>query len=132
MIEDIYDPLDEYANVFRDKFAAVAKDTFAQLAAEAHVDVQANRDTCRQLYATEAQLSSVKSTIGWTTFLCVALWAVVIGGGMALFTSYADLESAACGLIVIGMVLALVLLLAWVPPPAAAAQGPARPAAADG
>ena len=116
MIEDIYDPLDEYANVFRDKFATVAKDTFAQLAAEAHVDVQANRDTCRQLYATEAQLSSVKSTIGWTTFLCVALWAVVVGGGIVLFTSYADLESAACGLIVIGMVLALVLLLAWVHP----------------
>lgn len=41
-MDDVYDPLDEYANVFRDKFEQVAKDTFAQIAEEAQVDVAAN------------------------------------------------------------------------------------------
>lgn len=41
-MDDVYDPLDEYANVFKDKFEQVAKDTFARLAEEAQVDVKAN------------------------------------------------------------------------------------------
>ena len=41
-MDDVYDPLDEYANVFRDKFEQVAKDTFAQSAEETQVDVKAN------------------------------------------------------------------------------------------
>ena len=41
-MDDVYDPLDEYANVFKDKFEQVAKDTFARLAEDAQVDVKAN------------------------------------------------------------------------------------------
>ena len=47
---DIYDPLEEYATVFRDKFKQIARDTFEQLAKEANVDVDANRQTCRLYY----------------------------------------------------------------------------------
>ena len=36
MIEDIYDPLDEYVSRFRPRFEQVAKETFAQLAREAN------------------------------------------------------------------------------------------------
>ena len=32
MMQDIYDPLTEYLNVFRGRFADVARQTFAQLA----------------------------------------------------------------------------------------------------
>ena len=41
MIPDIYDPLSEYANVYKDKFKEVAEKTFAKLAKEANVDYNA-------------------------------------------------------------------------------------------
>lgn len=88
MVEDIYNPLDEYVHVFRDRFKQVAKDTFAQLAAEAKVDVDANRETCRQLYETEESIDLLKSDIGRTTFLCVALWLLVVASGVAIYVLY--------------------------------------------
>ena len=48
MVEDIYDPLDEYINIFRDKFKKVSEETFEELAREAAIDVEANRETCRK------------------------------------------------------------------------------------
>lgn len=56
MMQDIYDPLTEYLNLFRDRFADVARQTFAQLAQEAHIDLEANRTTCQQLYDTQENL----------------------------------------------------------------------------
>ena len=53
MISDIYDPLTEYANVFRDRFDKVAQDTFAELVSESGIDIAANRETCRQLHSVE-------------------------------------------------------------------------------
>ena len=80
MLKDIYDPLTEYINVFRERFKKVAEETFAELAAEAQVDIEANRETCRQLYKSQAALSSVKNRIGcWITW-CVVLWISVIAG----------------------------------------------------
>lgn len=63
MLKDIYDPLTEYINVFRDRFKVVSEETFAELAAEANVNIEANHETCRQLYATEDVLSSVKRVL---------------------------------------------------------------------
>ena len=71
MVNDIYDPLTEYENVFRDRFKQEAADTFAELASEANVDVEANRETCKQIYATEKSLSSVKTRINRWTLWCV-------------------------------------------------------------
>lgn len=120
MIQDIYDPLTEYVNVFRDRFKDVAEATFAQLALEAQVDVEANRETCRQLYATEESLSSVKRRIAWWTVLCVVLWLVVIGGGIYAFVIYQDasrqVESWVYATIGGGVVVALLLLSFWVHP----------------
>ena len=39
MIEDIYDPLNEYISTFKDKFKKVADETFNALAEEAQIDV---------------------------------------------------------------------------------------------
>ncbi len=74
MQNDVYDPLEEYVNVFHDRFKEVAEATFAQLAAEANVDVKANRKTCAEIYAKESELASVKSLISQWTLLCVVLW----------------------------------------------------------
>lgn len=77
MVQDIYDPLTAYTDVFRDRFKDVARSTFAALAQEARVDVEANRETCRKLYAAEAAAASVRRRIGWYTVLCVLLWLAV-------------------------------------------------------
>lgn len=93
MLKDIYDPLTEYVNVFRDRFKEVAEATFAELAEEAQVDIEANHETCGQLYATDDILSSVKTRIGWWTAWCVLLWLVVVGGISAVFVLQQELET---------------------------------------
>lgn len=50
MDNDIYDPLTEYKNVFRDRFRRIAMQTFDELAQEADVDVAANRITCSKIW----------------------------------------------------------------------------------
>lgn len=108
-MDDVYDPLDEYANVFRDKFEQVAKDTFAQIAEEAQVDVKANEETCRHLYDTEKIHSKVDETHGWYIFYWVALWGIVAGGPLWALFKYHDLSVWA--LILIGVVVAGALWL---------------------
>lgn len=93
MLKDVYDPLTEYVNVFHKRFRDVAKKTFAELAEEAHVDVEANRATCSQLYATEDFLSSVKSRIRWWTATCVLSWIAAVGGIILLFVKGRDMDS---------------------------------------
>ena len=112
MVEDIYDPLDEYVNTFAPRFRQVAKDTFAQLSKEAGVDINANRQTCKQLYKAQGDLKSVKSKLCWTIFLCVVMWGGAIGGGIAIYNMYDNFESWEIVLIAIGIATAL-LLLFW-------------------
>lgn len=112
MAEDIYDPLDEYVNTFAPRFRQVAKDTFAQLSKEAGVDINANRQTCKQLYKAQSDLKSVKSKLCWTIFLCVVMWGGAIGGGIAIYNMYDSFESWEIVLIAIGIATAL-LLLFW-------------------
>lgn len=112
MVEDIYDPLDEYVNTFAPRFRQVAKDTFAQLSKEARVDINANRQTCKQLYKAQGDLKSVKSKLCWTIFLCVVMWGGAIGGGIAIYNMYDSFESWEIVLIAIGIATAL-LLLFW-------------------
>ena len=112
MVEDIYDPLDEYVNTFAPRFKQVAKDTFAQLSKEAGVDIEANRQTCKLLYKTQADLRSVKSKFGWTVFLCVLMWGGVVGGGFAIYNMYDRIEPWGIALLVVGIAVVL-LLLFW-------------------
>lgn len=112
MVEDIYDPLDEYVNTFAPRFRQVAKDTFAQLSKEAGVDINANRQTCKQLYKAQGDLKSVKSKLCWTIFLCVVMWGGAIGGAIAIYNMYDSFESWEIVLIAIGIATAL-LLLFW-------------------
>lgn len=112
MVEDIYAPLDEYVNTFAPRFRQVAKDTFAQLSKEAGVDINANRQTCKQLYKAQSDLKSVKSKLCWTIFLCVVMWGGAIGGGIAIYNMYDSFESWEIVLIAIGIATAL-LLLFW-------------------
>ena len=104
--------MDEYVNTFAPRFRQVAKDTFAQLSKEAGVDINANRQTCKQLYKAQGDLKSVKSKLCWTIFLCVVMWGGAIGGGIAIYNMYDSFEPWEIVLIAIGIATA-VLLLFW-------------------
>lgn len=97
MIQDVYDPLTEYAQVFRDRFKRVAEDTFAELASEARVDVAANHETCKTIYSTQKLLDSVTERLGRWKFLCVFLWLLTIASITAVvvvcvkYLRYSDL-----------------------------------------
>ena len=103
MQKDIYDPLKEYVNVYRDKFKEVAEKTFAELAAEAQVDVGKNRDTCRRIYSEEDSLSKVMTSIRWQKVWRVLLWLCVAVGFIVGFTMYDVLDYV--DLLIVGLVI---------------------------
>ncbi len=122
MVQDIYDPLTEYINVFRDRFKDVAKETFAALAKEANVDVEANRKTCRSIYAAQNELVSLKNKISGWRFFCAILWIGLIAAaayiGVNIFFLLRDgvpLPEATV-YVAAGLVVALLLLLLLVHP----------------
>ncbi len=116
MTENVYDPLEEYVQTFRPKFAKVAKDTFAQLAKEAQVDVEANRQTCQQLYAAEESLSNVKTRIGWLRFFYVVLVCGIVAACAALYFLFDELTTGGYSALVCGAVVALILIMFVVHP----------------
>ncbi len=116
MPNDVYDPLEEYVNVFHDRFKQVAEDTFADLAAEASVDVEANRATCAEIYAKEDALSSTKSSLSKWTFLCVVLWLGIVGCAIAAYVWRYELEQWAFIAMGVYAAAALVFLFAKVHP----------------
>lgn len=103
MQKDIYDPLKEYVNVYRDKFKEVAEKTFAELAAEAQVDVGKNRETCRWIYSEEDSLSKVMTSIRWQKVWRVLLWLCVAVGFIVGFTMYDVLDYV--DLLIVGFVI---------------------------
>ncbi len=103
MQKDIYDPLKEYVNVYRDKFKEVAEKTFAELAAEAQVDVEKNRETCRRIYSEEYSLSKVMTSIRWQKVWRVLLWLCVVVGFIVGFTMYDVLDYV--DLLIVGFVI---------------------------
>lgn len=103
MQKDIYDPLTEYVNVYRHKFKEVAEKTFAELAAEAQVDVEKNRETCRRIYSEEDSLSKVEAGIRWQKVWRVLLWLCVAVGFIVGFTMYDVLDYV--DLLIVGFVI---------------------------
>lgn len=91
-MKDIYDPLTEYVNVFRDRFKEITEATFAELAGEAQVDIEANHETCRQLYETEKILSSVESYISRWKAWRLLLWLGVVAGVIYIYVCYEELR----------------------------------------
>lgn len=88
MIADVLEPLEEYKNVFKQKFKDVCEQTYSSMATEAQVDVEANRETCKNLYSTQDLLESIKSRIGWWRFLYIVLWIGVVIGAIVLYQDF--------------------------------------------
>ncbi len=116
MQKDVYDPLTEYVDVFRDRFKEVAEKTFADLAAEANVDVEANRATCSQIYTKEDELASVQKSISRWNILCVLLWLGVAGCVAAAIFMGAELDSTVLATMGVYTLFAVVFLFSKVHP----------------
>jgi hypothetical protein len=89
---------------------------FSELTTEAQIDVDANHETCHQLYSTEEILSSVKTRITWWTVWCVLLWIGVAVGLFVIYSRYQVLESWVLVAIGGGMLLAIIHLFIKVHP----------------
>lgn len=116
MIEDIYDPLTEYTDKYKERFRVVAETTFEELAEEANVDVEANRKICQNIYDSEKTLANIKSDITWWTILCVVLWIIVVAGVIYVFVSFEDMETELFLVIGIAATAAIVFLIKKVHP----------------
>lgn len=118
MVQDIYDPLSEYVNVFQGRFKTVAEETFAELAKEAHVDVKANRETCHRIYTTQEESGDASSSITNWALLCVVLWLCVLGGAGYAYYLYTQnmLTTEIVIVFIVPMVLILVFLFRKVHP----------------
>jgi hypothetical protein len=108
VVQDIYDPLSEYVNVFQDRFRAVTEETFAELAKDAHVDVEANRQTCQRIYAAQKEHDGAAAGVRRWTWLCAALWLCTVGIGGGIWYAYSEdvqsLELAAVGSVIIVLI----------------------------
>lgn len=117
MVSDIiYDPLDEYVNVFKEKFKSVCEATFSKLAAEADVNVELNRKTCAEIEDAAGVISRLNSQISRWTILCVILWVIVVAGGIFSIIGFTH-DNPGLGIcLLIGALLSLGVLIGKVHP----------------
>lgn len=115
MVQDIYEPLNEYVQTYRDRFRKIAEETFDGLASEASVDAEANRRTCSEIYRSEADLCDVQSKISWWIFLCVVLW-IGVAAGIASIFLIEGITAETIAYIVAGEVFLLLLLFFMIHP----------------
>ncbi len=85
VVEDVYEPLPLYRDVFREKFRENADAFFAELVAKSGVDVKANAATVREVRAIEAELEKAESArAGWGWAIGLSIVAL-IGLAVAFF-----------------------------------------------
>lgn len=116
MDNDIYDPLAEYKNVFRDRFRRIAMQTFDELAQEADVDVAANRITCSKIYNRNVDLSFLNSDIYSWKVRSVVLIIAAVAGVVGFFGLYDELDRLGKGLIVLATIVDVAFLFTKVYP----------------
>ena len=115
-MENVFDPLTAYKEEYRDRFREVAQTTFAELSDEAKVDVEANRETCRKIYATEATLSSVKGRITCWTVICVVFWVAFAACAIAAIGNFTNGETGIAVATCAGALVSLLLLFSLIHP----------------
>lgn len=133
MIQEIHDPLSEYVNVFRERFRSVAQKTFDDLSAEANVDVEANRKTCREIYAAQQELSEMESRISNWTMVRTIFWILFAIGlvlfGITVYHSVSEVDpyvnSELSLIFLVVSALLLILNLVWINPRIDALKEPA-------
>ncbi|MBQ7251657.1 MAG: hypothetical protein IJS32_03540 [Kiritimatiellae bacterium] len=80
MMEDVFEPLAEYRDRFREAFAENAKALFERLVAESGVDAKANADTVRELSRLEKAKAGLEKRLLHWRLGAAALWIGVVTG----------------------------------------------------
>lgn len=84
MIEDVYEPLAAYRDEFREKFSRLTREKFEALSAASNVDVAANREQTKKVYAIEKALRKAK---GKRILLAFLMALGFVGGVVGLYIS---------------------------------------------
>ena len=85
-MQDIYKPLEEYDEVYRDKFKEVCEATFQELADASGVNIDANRQLCQEINSLNEEHDKVSNKRRNMIILCVVLWLTVAVGVFAVFS----------------------------------------------
>ncbi|MCF0176759.1 MAG: hypothetical protein HUJ94_07965 [Bacteroidales bacterium] len=112
MEEEIYNPLKEYDEVYRDKFMEVSDETFHELAVASGVDVEANRQLCKEIDELNAKLENARNIFVWMIVLCVMLW-ILVGVGIWALARPVVFGNAAyylCGAAAVSLLLLLLVV----------------------
>lgn len=108
MVEDVFEPLAEYRERFREAFDKNAKEMFERLVAESGVDTEANAATMRELAKLEKEKKGIEKQLRHWRMAAVALWV-----GTAVLAALAVWQF--CALVREGgSVGGIVLLLLWI------------------
>lgn len=116
MHQNINDPLTDFVDKFAPRFKKVCSETFAEIAAEAHVDVEANRRTCKELYSVREKISSLGSRISGWRFLCVFLWLALAFAIIYLIMQWEVLDEVTLIAVCLGIVAAFAFLFVLIHP----------------
>ncbi|MCQ2059211.1 MAG: hypothetical protein MJY71_05195 [Bacteroidaceae bacterium] len=116
MIEDIYDPLEQYQKVFKEKFRQICLDTFKELKDLSKVDAAQNKKTCDLIRKSRKDLEVAQRQLSGLRFLCFLLWLLFAGGITYLIYVWQTVSFNLQAGIIAALFLLVVLLLAFVHP----------------
>ena len=77
MIDDVLSPLEQFP-VYKEKFREIAEKTFEELTSASGIDLEANRELCRNIQDIKSDNKKTASTLKWWTVLCVFMWIVAV------------------------------------------------------
>ncbi|MBP5786237.1 MAG: hypothetical protein J6Y19_00230 [Kiritimatiellae bacterium] len=114
MMEDVFEPLAEYRDRFREAFAQNAKAMFERLVGESGLDGKANAATMRELSKLEKEKSGLEKQLLHWRLGAAAVWVVAVAGaGLAVWQFVAVREGdGSIGRVLFGIALAAVAVFA--------------------
>ncbi len=90
MIEDVYEPLKEYRDSFREKFAEFAREKFRELCEKSGVDIEANRKLVAEIKDLESEESAESRKYTLFLTLCILCFVSVFCCGIYAYNQSAQ------------------------------------------
>lgn len=85
-IKDVYEPLEQYERIFKEKFKEISSDTFKELADAANVNIEENKKICSEINELEFQIKNLAKKLKSKRILCTILWIITILSFFLTFT----------------------------------------------
>ena len=115
MIDEIYEPLDRFANEFKEKFSRLTSETFERLKKQSGVDENANVALCRKIKKLQAKKEESDSRKSMFIMLIVfaSILALFLIGYCFVTGTSQTASSAQTSYKMIGAIVGLVLVLIY-------------------